>query len=220
MDFNEIISRQKEIDIKIRSVADKLKEVAIYDGIICPERYINSKRRILWLAREPHDDCGYDYKSDIIYKQSINQLKGKRYFNRFRFIQYSIENNYINWNREIYDNNAKEYSDLILKAAFINCNKILGGASLNWERWNTFSKHYKDTVAEQIEIANPDIVIAVGTMNYLHQFGFVEGAKKYGKSYRHYYTKNGKVFLDCYHIAARYSLKNYCNDIVDVLKLT
>jgi len=219
MIINDIDAMQCELDGKMEDVADSLSDEAVYDGIICPERYVKSKYKVLWLAREPHDDGGdYDYKSDIMNKIKAGELVGNKYFNKMRDLQYSLNNGYLDWdglkNIDRKDYNYNNIGDI----AFINCSKIPGGANLDWGKWWSNCEAFKDIVAKQIEIANPDIIICVGTRNYLEKYGYLNDAIMRAKSYRNYYLKEGRLILDCYHISARYSNRLYFNDIISSIK--
>ena len=219
MDIEIIENKQKEIDEQIEVLTKSINKEPIYDGIISPKHYFSSPMKVLWLAREPHDVGGnYDYKIDIIDKQNKGELKGKRYFNRFRFLQYSIENNFPAWDKKTFNSNDKEYSDLVLKAAFINCNKVPGGANVNWDIWRKYSDMYSNLVKKQIDLAQPDVIIATGTLNYLESYGYLANASKFSKSYRNYFIANNTIIFDCYHISTRFSVENYCNEINDVLR--
>lgn len=219
MDENMLNIQQEEIDDEIQAIALAHSEEAVYDGIISPKDYNKSRVKILWLAREPHDDGGdYDYKSDIIDKQSRGVLRGERYFNRLRYIQYSCINDFKKWDKSVYYSNEKTYSDLVLQAAFINCNKIPGNAVVNWDKWWEYVDYYKRVVRKQIKLASPKIIIACGTLMYLEKYGYLKNAIKKEKSYRYYYNVDGCIIVDAYHIAARSSVENYCNDIIEVLE--
>jgi hypothetical protein len=221
MNAEYIEKRQHELDLQVVSIASSAGCEAIRDGIISPAHYVGSSPKFLWLAREPSDNGGgYDYKSVIKEKLELGErLRGKRYFDPMRYILHSAQNGYIERsavpNSDVHPGVAR----LLLNVAFVNCSKIPGGASIDKPRWLSRVQLFKDLVFEQIALASPDVIICVGTKEFLEKFGYLEGASVHPKSYRNYYQQGGQLIFDCYHIAyRRYKPEDYFNDVVDVLR--
>ena len=219
MEISNIVNAQNQLDKKMADIAESFGEEAIYDGIISPGDYVRTKRKILWLAREPHDDCGdYDYKSEIMKGLNAGNIKKDKYFDLMRYLLYSIENDYISW-EDIPDSDTSEHiTNLLKEVAFINCNKIPGGANVKWDKFWLYSEAFREIVFDQIKLAEPTVIICVGTKNYLDKYGYLDETIKSEKSYRNYYTKGNILILDCYHIAARISRQTYLDDIIKVLR--
>ncbi|MCK9169761.1 MAG: hypothetical protein M0P01_05040 [Treponema sp.] len=223
---NSIKEKQMKIDNKVKEIANLKRRCFVTDGIISPEDYLNSKKKILWLGREPHDNCSYDYKQDINKKLVEGNLKGSRYFNPMRYILFSSENGYIRSSKIIKlaqrsssDTNEK-ITNLLKKVAFINCSKITGKSAIkDWNKWERNCELFKGIVAEQIKIADPDVIICLGTLQYLNENGYLDGYEILKKSYRNYYKKDKKLIIDCYHLSFwGITQAKYINDIISVLK--
>ena len=216
MNTNEIINAQHIIDLKSEEIAKSINEKPVLDGIISPEDYINSTLKCLWLLREPTIDHADNIRSDINRRLDKGELKKNKYFDPMRHLIYSIDNNYIK-NEDI--KNTDYSSNLLKQIAFVNCSKIRGGSKLNWPIWRKNYDLFKDIVFKQIQIANPNIIICVGTIEFLNKNGYLKDAEKKVKSYRHYYLKENSIIFDCYHLAQRKITQNsYVNDIISVLK--
>jgi len=58
MDLNQIIKEEKRIEemIEHEYVNPTGKSKPIYDGIVNPELYLQSKPRVLWILKEPYDN--------------------------------------------------------------------------------------------------------------------------------------------------------------------
>lgn len=221
MDITYVTKKQEELDHRMATIAAGIGKEAIYDGIISPEHYAHSTIKFLWLGREPHSPFGnYDYKRDIQERLAAGKrLVGKRYFDPMRKTLYSAQNGFIDYEKIPNSESSQEVARLMLNVAFLNCSKIPGGAGTNWSRWWKHVEYYKDVVAEQISLANPDVIICAGTRDYLERYGYLQDAIKTPKSYRYYYRKTNTVIFDCYHFSY-WSIKSrdYFNDIIDVLR--
>jgi hypothetical protein len=222
MNLHSLETKQSEIDLKVVSIASGAGFEAINDGIISPKHYLATSPKFLWLGREPSDEGGgYDYKSDIVDKlERGERLKGKRYFDPMRYILHSAQNGYTE-RRAVPDSASnQDVSRLLLNVAFVNCSKIPGGASCEFPRWWDRVELFKEIVFEQFALANPDVIVCVGTREFLEKFGYLDGLPAHPKSYRNYYQKGNQLIFDCYHIAyRRYNPERYFNDVVDVLRM-
>jgi hypothetical protein len=214
--------KQREIDFRVTSIASGVECEAICDGIISPAHYISTSPKFLWLGREPSDDGGgYDYKVDIVGKlERGERLKGRRYFDPMRYILHSAQNGHIERDAVPDSDFDLDVSRLLLNIAFVNCSKIPGGSSRDIPRWWSRVELFREVVFEQIALANPDVIICVGTRDFLEKFGYLDGVSLHPKSYRNYYQKGNQLIFDCFHIAyRRYNPEAYFNDIVDVLRM-
>ena len=86
----------------------------------------------------------------------------------------------------------------------------MGGTSSKNNGINQHAKDYKNFIAKEIEIINPDIVILGGTYKFLKN---TLGLKKY--SYRVHKNDNGRIFINAYHPAYRkISKQKYYDEVV------
>ena len=83
-----------------------------------------------------------------------------------------------------------------------------------WKDVDKFSR----LVKRQIEIANPKIIIATGTIGFFDKYYNLTKASSYKKTYRNYYVNDDQIILDCYHPKARITQERFCDDIIMALR--
>jgi hypothetical protein len=217
MTAQQLISEQTKIDAEVWQIAGQLELEVATDGVISPEHYSERKIKTSWVLREPHDDeGGYDYKKDIVDRLNGNRIGRNKYFDPMRFLEYSLNNNFALWDDIPDSDKDVDVSNLLLNTAFTNINKIVGGARVrDWEIFWKNVRIFGSAVKRQIEVANPTIIIASGTIDFFKHFGFLENSISYPKTYRNYYVTGKQVVLDCYHLGQHtISQQNFCDDII------
>ena len=166
MNAQQIIYEQSAIDEEVKRIADRLGFEAVYDGVISPEHYVLRPIKVSWILREPHDSGGdYDYKEDIIDKLSKNKIGRSKYFDPMRYLEYSLDNNLTFYEDIPNSDEDVNISNMLLNTAFTNISKIVGGARVR--DWGIFWQNveiFSSVVKRQIEIANPTIIVASGTI--------------------------------------------------------
>jgi hypothetical protein len=220
MNAEELEIEQEKIDNEVKRIAKELNVEVICDGVILPKHYLLTKIKTLWVWREPHDDGGsYCYKKDIIQRRiEIKDTKRSVYLDPMRYLEYSLKNEL-----ELYndipdaDKNA-EVSKLLGQTAVINIKKNLGGARVDWSTFWDYVDKFKSVVEKQLEIANPKIIIAAGTIGFFEKYGYLTNASHHEKSYRMYHVSDGRIILDCYHPKAWIAPERYCDDIIMALR--
>jgi len=222
MNTKELINEQDIIDGEVKTIAEQMGLKACYDGIISPEHYAKAEIKTSWVFREPYDsygDCDYDYKKAIIERLNKIDTKRNRYFDPMRYLEYSLKNKLVLWDEIPDADKDVAVSKLLLQTAFTNINKIVGGASVNWNTFWNYTDKFSDLVKKQLAIADPKIIIASGTIEFFEKYGYLRNASSHKKSYRFYYVCEGKIILDCYHLGQRrMSQENLCNDIIMALQ--
>lgn len=201
--IKEITIEQNKIDKKAAVIANNINEEAIFDGIISPEDYLKSKIHIAWLLREPHDGGSWDYKSALVDRSKEAPHK-HRFFDKIRYVQYSIKNNFILWNDIPNSDENEEVHKSFLDACFININKIGGYSTIDKDTFPKYVSLFKDLTMEQIHLAKPDLIICSGTYSFVKDWFSEEEQKK---------------LIDVYHISQRtISEQNFCDDIILKIK--
>lgn len=225
MTTEELIIEQERIDGEVEKIAEGLNVGAIFDGIILPELYHkrqNDKINTLWVWREPHDSDGggYCYKKHIIEKRlKVRDTKRSVYLDPIRYLEYSLKNNLDLWGDIPDADKNVEVSKLLGQTAVINIKKSLGGVGVDWSTFWDYVDKFSDLVKRQIQIAEPKIIIATGTINFFEKYGYLANASIHKKTYRNYYVCGGQIILDCYHPKqTRINQERFCDDIIMALR--
>jgi|ERR1017187_102042 hypothetical protein len=220
MTIEEFKNEQNNIDEEVKRIAEQLNAEVVYDGVISPEHYLLAPIKTSWVLREPHDSGGgYDYKADIIEKISRKGIGRNKYFDPMRYLEYSLKNNLVLYDDIPDSDKDVTVSKLLLHTAFTNINKIVGGASVNWDIFPNYIDKFSGLVKRQFTIADPKIIIASGTIDFFNRHGYLSNASVHAKTYRKYYASENNVILDCYHLSQHtISQEAFCNDIINALK--
>lgn len=198
-----------------RLVGDKEDLAPIIDGVIDVYAYLNSNPRIMWILKEPYDDVdkdgnpsggGWSLQEALerqmdenvrglvpSYKRMIYAMEGIRHSTQYEDMWYYYE-----------ENMPQNLQDIV----HINLSKMpgltnSGDMAEKYELW-------KDIVSRQIRLYDPQVIILGGTIQYVEDFkekkevsiGNYEG-------YVDVYSCDGRLLLDVYHPACRYSAQKY-----------
>lgn len=151
----------------------------IADGIVNPEVWVQQDTRILFLLKEAYVSGNYDFSSD---RDSLtswlfsNDISGYTYNHVAEWTQGIIaasqgnQLEFDSWlgvegrNRKIYD---KERSELLQKIAVVNIKKYGGVRQSGIDDLYYHCIKHADLLREQIELANPTVIVCGGTFGML-----------------------------------------------------
>jgi len=221
MTAEEIEIEQEKIDNEVKKIAEGLDAEAVYDGVILPKRYVSNPIKTLWVWREPHDSDGdYCYKKAIIEKRlEVRDTRRNVYFDPMRYVEYSLKNNLVFYDDIPDADKDVEVSKLLGQTAVINIKKTLGGAGVDWSTFWNYVDKFSHLVKRQLEIAEPKIIIATGTIEFFNKYGYLANASIHEKTFGHYYVSDGKIILNCYHPKqTQITQERYCDDIIMALR--
>ena len=110
--------------------------------------------------------------------------------------------------------------DELNRIAFINIKKVPGGAVANGNTLNSFYAKDKDLILQQIQLANPDVIICGSTFEYikedLNQLQTL--GEKVEEGLVHYYSTKSRIVIDAYHPNAKVKDEDYADSIIDVVR--
>jgi hypothetical protein len=228
MTILEIINKSEEIDTLVTMQMTQSEEEIkpILDGIIDPEKYLQSKYKILWILKEPYDDDtegGWDFKGMIKDKYSIFDFAtGRTTFKPIIYSSWGILNNFCLFDDMEDIENSPEMLDAFKSIAYINIKKTPGGTTSNNKTIQCAYEMYKNLLLKQIDYIDADIIVGGNTLGHLLKDLNLENRMQFNKSF--YYFRNNKLFIDTYHPAQRpsstgVSPEEYCNDIINIAKI-
>ncbi len=203
----------------------------IIDGIVDIDEYLNSKFKVLWILKEPHDDKedgfasggGWHFANDFLAPSGFYKRMGlsRSTWQPIVYVTYGMLNDFMNFDDMDYIRNNQSMTDIVRKIAVINVKKLPG-----FTRTNDFgpislayNKH-KELLHKQIETYSPNIIIGGSTLHLFYKqldlkkedekiFGCVE-----------YYEKDLKLFIAAYHPAQTTVTRDcYVNDIINLVNM-
>jgi len=228
MEKEEIKQKLKALDEEMyQRISDEENErLVCYDGAVNIDEYLDSKIKILWLLKEPYDEengIGGGHTLGDLIKKDVAYDFVKKYptWQVMTYVSYGILNDFWMWDDMNFLRIEPTMTNALLKIAMVNVQKL---PSLNQSKTNfnditeAFEKH-GDLLKKQIDLLNPDILIAGNTMwIYKDMFGLIEENKK-TKGCIDYWEKDGKLFIDAYHPSQKTETReNYCNDIISTVQ--
>ena len=138
------------------------KKIFLPDGIIDPQKFQSSNKKVLFIAKEAN---WFQSDSEI----SSNEDAGTMFWHRevafgnvdktnFSYRLSLLANAVVSNNYEIID---KDH-EVLKSIAFINLNKRGGYAYCVCETLNSYVKAYQDFIRFQISMINPDLIVCCG----------------------------------------------------------
>ena len=199
----------------------------ITDGVVDEARYLTSSHKILWILKEPWEQLregeaggGWSVTKGLIPRKIAEGTIGdKGLYANMAYVSYSVFNNCRKWETIPYVSNAPEVGDSLRSIAYINVNKAPGNKTSYKPHIESCYRRNKTILKRQIDIINPDIVIA-GNILYLFYAALglkaqelvSEGSVKWCK-------KDGRLYINAYHPSYwRIGRAKYVDDIVAVIR--
>ena len=224
----ELFKECLQIENQIRNIISTDKKIeSVVDGIINIDKYLKAKYKILWILKESNDVLDGEGGGWSL-PEKLDELKfwdeqppgGKVTFQRMIYSSFGILNDFVLWNDmpSIYQ---KEVFKTIKEIAYINVKKIPGGNRANEKLIRQAYNENKDLLIKQINVYNPDIIIAGNTLHYFFEDLPIPFENKISNSKTAYYPSDDKLYINAYHPAVRkvtIEEKDYCNDIILAVK--
>jgi len=159
----------KEWKLSVLEESDHFVE----DGIVCEEKWLKSKQKILFILKETNG-----------YKGSISELintavrtrpksglwKRPTFHNIGRWIYGLLK---AKEQDIIYSEAHKFRKESLLSCAFMNIKKTTGGRTAT-ESVKENAKKYSKFIRRQIELLDPDIIVFGGTYEIMKKYVFIE----------------------------------------------
>jgi hypothetical protein len=199
----------------------------IVDGIVNIDQYLNSKFKILWILKEPHDDIkenkpsggGWHFCKDFLNMDDIyyRTCKSHATWHPIIYTSYGILNDFLLYSQMSKIRNNKSMTEIVKKIAVINVNKLPGFTrTYDYSNiWHAYNDH-KDILLRQIKTYNPDIVIGGSTLQLFFDDLGIRTTLKTSNSID-FSVNNSKLYISAYHPAQTKITRDiYINDITSV----
>ena len=226
MDANEFfITKCAEIEREILEIqSDKPNVKPISDGIVNADNYLSAKYKILWILKESNDLDDNHEGGGWSLTNAINGLNrweeqprtGRITFQRIIYSTFGLLNDFVLW-KDMPHIRDKEVFDCIKKLAYINIKKIPGFATSNPKEIEQAYLTNKDLLIRQIDLYDPDIIIAGNTLQYFFTDLPIPFENKKSNGKTAYYPSQNRLYIHSYHPSVRGNMINeedYCNDII------
>lgn len=224
---------EKKVEIIDKMIIENYlpgNKYVITDGIVDISKYLNSKFKILWILKEPHDkgetSDGWDIRDlmkNYAIKNSTLNPDMKPTFTQIIYSTYSILNNFELWDEMPYIDDNLELIDILKSIALINIKKLPAGSVSNDNEIQKAYQKYKNVIIEQIKSYKPDIIICGNTFKFLRS-DLMELFQLKEPEFQNYptdhYFTDKVIVLDVFHPAQRNSAKkdDYVNGIIEAVK--
>lgn len=203
---------------KLETFRNYTENDLVFDGFY--PYYYSQNIKILFIGRESIDLHGVNYienlyaayKNHYIDKQHINTNSFAR---RLMYVAYGILNNIPNWHDVPYaDQIANSFATKDgISFAFMNISKFSNDGKKWQADWELIEKSYKDSttknknlIRSEIDILNPDVIIAMNLDEKIYSFGELEVIQESDKNVHEYWVKGNKsknyLLLNSYHFTA------------------
>lgn len=225
MNLNSIIEEDKQIQERVAREyrGPTSKSELINDGIVCPERYLSSSPRILWILKEPYDNgtC-YDNPEDGGWSLTYEMNKETDKWSRLRafqpicYINYGIWTGVHDWDEMPWLRDSEEIRNGLKKIAFINVSKEPGLKLSPDSRIIEAYQKYCGLILDQIKTYAPNIMFACSPHAnlILQDFGFSATQwEKFGSASSVQITPEQRLVW-VYHPSSRKKRDVYVNDAI------
>ena len=219
------ITKCTEIENEILAIkTDNPNILPISDGIVNIDNYLSAQYKILWILKESNDLDENNEGGGWSLTKAINGLnswedqpqRGRTTFQRIIYSTYGLLNDFILWEDMPYISN-EEVFESIKKIAYVNIKKLPGYATSKPKEIDQAYEVNKILLKRQIDLYNPDIIIAGNTLEYFFEDLSIPFDNKKSNGKTAYYPTKERLYIHPYHPNVRpvtINEENYCNDII------
>ena len=200
----------------------------IYDGIIDTEAYAQSRNKVAWILKEPHDEVGEDGRPEgggwFIadgYKDGTKRLYPMHL--TLAQISYCIANKKrVVTKQELDDARMKDLMLYFKALGYLNISKYPAFTRSSDRVIEKIYCEKKNVILRQIEMMNPDIVIycAGDTLFDRHikgDFRLNDLKMEWNDTVSFYIDASGKLIIQADHPSSRAVKADYVNGILDAV---
>jgi hypothetical protein len=213
------------IENQILALGEKYNLTPVLDGIVDEGQFSNTTPKILWILKEmnyPDGDEGFlDLRAVLAAFAGKKEIPAAwaRTFHKLTYTTYGILDGFRLYNETPNRYEHPEMIEVLAKIAYINVNKLSGaGPVTNAAALAARFEENKELLFEQIRHINPDIVIGGATMPLIWKAMKLQADPEQRVGHAWGLKHDGRVWINAYHPAHRFSEKDYMDDIVSITK--
>lgn len=153
---------------------DPAKVEPIYDGVVDVEVYLATKKKIMWILKEPYDDFdaegmpeggGWtmfkDFGDGDTLAKAVNRNAALR---NVTYASYAIQNGIDSYAELPWITDKPEaYEKAVRSIAYVNIGKMPGKTTTSDAHLSKLYRDWKDILFKQTDLYAPDVIIVCGT---------------------------------------------------------
>lgn len=227
--------KQQELDQRIRSIQE-IEPFDHYtlDGVISIENWRKQEVRPLFIGKEAHGEaygkpvwsmCEWlsdDPKGDVCAATTHTWPKTA-------YVSFGLQNGFLDYDSMPWLSEDIRVAESLRSIAFINIGKYTADTKTPWSRLNALYKQNRLMLHDQIELAQPNIIIGWKTLGYFiddpdFKGRFLQSPTPeviYGSDTRCPVTvfgSGGRLFVDAYHPGSITSFTQYVGNVMEAVK--
>ncbi len=229
MDAKELEKVQNEITESIYARAKELgfnekTMQPITDGVCNFEGYLNSNPKVMWILKEPNDQCSDGKLAgggwSIVEESFRNDFEGVGKIPSWQqiiYVMYGYQNG-LKYNDMDYIRNKKDMAKVMQNIAYLNVSKMPGYHTSSKAGIKQCYNQWKTILDRQIETYNPDVIIFGYTFEHFkNDFEKLGLEKIYNFSgWIDVYRRGNRYLFDAYHPARKG--QEYVDTLIEALK--
>lgn len=229
MNANELENAQNEITDAIYAHAielgfDEKTMQPITDGVCDFEGYLNSKPKVMWILKEPNDQC-LDGKLagggwSIVKESFGNDIEGtakQPTWQTIIYVMYGYQHGLM-YNDMEYIRDNKDMANVMQRIAYLNVSKMPGYSTSNKNNIEHCYTQWKSILDRQIETYDPDVIVFGYTFEHFKNDFEKKGLEKIGNipGWIDVYKRGNRILFDAYHPARKG--QEYVDTLIEALK--
>lgn len=220
-EINSAMSRINKV-VEEKIVDPSKRRSPILDGVVDPETYVNSDRRILWFLREPYDErdngkaSGGEWSLVDWIKEDLVRASRIKTYQTIGYITHGVLDHIHDWDEMDWISESEKIRSRLLSIALINTSKLPGLTSSNYGEIAQAFEQNGPILHDQIEAFRPDVIFACAPA--VHRLK--EDLADPGTEWSEFGMASAVMLRDrtklvwVYHPSARKNRRSYVNDAI------
>lgn len=236
MTISEIRDGQARIEKEISRIAEANglnteDREPITDGVGNIQCYLESHPRVAWILKEPYDDerpDGYVFGGGWSVAELFTKPEcwGKMppTWRRVIYVMHGLTNG-LKYSEQDNIRNNPSMKRALESVAWINLSKMPARRYSNRLFKEAYKLYWRSIVLEQIKLYDPEVIVFGNTLSVCREDFIAEDLSpmervlnENGRCFINVYRHDGRLLLDAYHPAIRYSEAFYVDSLIDTIK--
>ena len=164
-EINSATSRINKL-VEKKIVDPSKRRSPILDGVVDPETYVNSARRILWFLREPYDErengkaSGGEWSLVDWIKEDLVRASRIKTYQAIGYITHGVLDSIHDWDEMDWISESEKIRSRLLSIALINSSKLPGLTTSNPGVIGSAYRDHREILLDQVLSFCPDLIFA------------------------------------------------------------
>lgn len=179
----------------------------ITDGVCDFEGYLNTNPKVMWILKEPNDQCsdgklaggGWSIVEES-FKKDIDSVAKQPTWQTIIYVMYGYLNG-LKYNDMDFIRKNKDMAKIMQKIAYLNVSKMPGYNISSKDGIEKYYTQWKPILDRQIETYNPDVIIFGYTFEHFRKDFEKKGLEKIDNfpGWIDVYKSSNRILIDAYH---------------------